>query len=245
MTHVLVLLVLRGRFFGPLFVTQRPTVIKTAGDYLLDNDNLSQDAQMALSPPFHGPRTKAARHPSPMGLAGAALAVLVAQTATTSADEPGSLDACLKAVAQSDGPEISCNYKTLLTEGERADMQRLTRGLLQDASCLIKVTIARDLVEPALTKDDHIFEATPQPVTCEIKTKDGGFPISATFAPKVMFKGGSATEGTPGLGNVTGVNKYLAWPVVEYVNRAPGIRKSMLEIINRYRAALAAARKRQ
>ncbi len=124
-------------------------------------------------------------------------------------------------------------------------MQRLTRGLLQDASCLVKVKIARALVEPALTQADHVFEATPQPVDCEIKTKEGGFPITATFAPKVMFKGGTATEGTPGLANVTGVNKYLAWPVVQYVNSAPGIRKSMLEIINRYRAALAAERTRR
>lgn len=157
--------------------------------------------------------------------------------------EAGDLDACLKAVANPSGAEIFCKYKTLLTDEERADMQRLTRGLLIDASCLVNVNIARDLVESALTKDDHAFEATPQPVTCEIKTKDGGFPVTATFAPKVLFKQGVATEGTPGLGGVTGVNKYLAWPVVQYVNRAPGIRKSMLEIINRYRAALIAARK--
>ena len=122
-------------------------------------------------------------------------------------------------------------------------MQRLTRGLLMDASCLVNVKIARALVDPALTKDDHAFEATPQLVTCDITTSDGGFPITATFAPKVLFKGGVASEGTPGLGNVTGVNKYIAWPVVQYVNRAPGIRKAMLEIINRYRTVLRAARK--
>lgn len=179
-----------------------------------------------------------------MALAGLGMMPLLLLAGGARADgEAGDLDACLKAIADPSGAEISCKYKTLLTDEERADMQRLTRGLLVDASCLVNVKIARDLVEPALTKDDHAFEATPQPVTCEIKTKDGGFPVSATFAPKVLFKQGVATEGTPGLGDVKGVNKYLAWPVVQYVNRAPGIRGSMLEIINRYRAALRAARK--
>lgn len=155
-----------------------------------------------------------------------------------------SLEACLKSVADPSVAEITCNYRALLTEEERSDMQRLTRGLLMDASCHINVKIARALVEPALTNDDHAFEAPPQPVTCEIKTQDGGFPVTGTFAPKVLFKGGVASEGTPGLDNVTGVNKYVAWPVVQYVNRAPGIRKSMLEIINRYRDVLIAQRKR-
>jgi len=122
-------------------------------------------------------------------------------------------------------------------------MQRLTRGLLVDASCVIEVKVARALIEPALKEADHVFEAPPQPVTCEITTKDGGLPISATFAPKVTFKGGAAVDGTPGLGNVIGVNKYVAWPVVQYVNRSAGIRESMLEVVNRYRTVLRAARR--
>lgn len=155
-------------------------------------------------------------------------------------DAAGSLAGCLKAVASAEGEEISCDYMALLTEAERADMQRLSRGLLQDARCKVEVRIARKLVEPALTEPDHVFEAPPQPVTCEIKTKDGGFPVTATFAPKVTFKAGLAVDGSPGLAGVTGVNRYLAWPIVQYVNRAAGIRKSMLDMINLYRAALRA-----
>lgn len=171
-----------------------------------------------------------------------ALALLLPGVAEAG-EEAGNLDACLGAVADAKGAEISCTYKTLLTPQERADMQRVTRGLLVDASCVVKVMVARALVEPALKEDDHVFEAPPQPVTCEITTKDGGFPISATFAPKVTFKGGAAADGTPGLGNVTGVNKYVAWPVVQYVNRSAGIRESMLEVVNRYRTVLRAARR--
>lgn len=176
------------------------------------------------------------------GLVGSALALLAIVPATAAGSPPGSLGSCLKAVAQRSGEEISCDYQALLTDEERADMQRISRGLLQDASCLVKVRVARTLVDPALTQDDMIFQAPPQAVTCQIKTKDGGFPINGTFAPKVTFKGGEAVDGSPGLANVTGVNSYLAWPVIAYINRAPRIRTSMLEMINFYRARLRAAR---
>ncbi|MGE0055602.1 MAG: hypothetical protein AB7S74_15470 [Hyphomicrobium sp.] len=150
----------------------------------------------------------------------------------------GTLGSCLKAVAAQTGPKISCDYMVLLTTDERDEMRRLTRGLLQDASCVVKVEIERALVEPALTEPDHVFKAPPQPVSCEIKTKNGGFPIKATFAPEVTFKEGRAVAGTPGLGNVEGINSYLAWPVVAFVNRSSLIGDAMLDIINTYRPRL-------
>lgn len=160
---------------------------------------------------------------------------------TRSAAEPagyGTLGSCLKALAHQHGEEISCDYMALLTTEERDDMRRISRGLLQDASCLVKIRIARTIVEPALTAQDHVFQSPPQPVKCDIKTKTGGFPITATFAPEVTFKEGLAVAGTPGLANVEGVNSYLAWPVVVYVNRSARIRNAMLEIINTYKPRL-------
>lgn len=156
---------------------------------------------------------------------------------------PGSLASCLQSIAQPAGEEISCDYQALLTEDERADMQKISRGLLQDATCVVTVRIARKLVVPALNEPDYLFEAPPQPVKCDIKTKDSAIPIEGTFAPKVTFKGGAAVDGSPGLANVTGVNKYLAWPIVQYVNRSASIRESMLTMINTYRARLQTARK--
>lgn len=169
------------------------------------------------------------------------LGVAAAQTAQAPA--PSNLASCLKAVAQPAGEEISCDYRALLTDSERTDMQKISRGLLQDATCIVKVRIARKLVEPAISEADHVFEAPPQPVKCDITTKDNAIPIEGTFAPKVTFKGGLAVDGSPGLANVTGVNKYLAWPIVQYVNRSAGIRNSMLEMINAYRSRLQSARK--
>ncbi|MEQ1716922.1 MAG: hypothetical protein ABL907_13190 [Hyphomicrobium sp.] len=151
----------------------------------------------------------------------------------------GTLGACIAAVANGKDTEIICDYRAFLTDAERADMRRLSRGLLQDAACRVTVRIARKQVEEALSRPDHVFEAPPQPVRCDITTKDGSFPINATFAPRVVFKGGLAVEATPGLANVTGINRYLAWPIVQYVNRSPGVRRDMIQIINALRPALA------
>lgn len=153
----------------------------------------------------------------------------------------GTLESCLAAVVDAGTPEISCTYLALLNEEERADMQRLSRGLLQDARCSVKVRIARSLVTPALTLPNHVFEAPPQPVHCDIKTKSGGFQVEGTFAPRVVFKNGLAAEATPLLANVTGINRYLAWPLVQYVNRSGRIRDGMIAIINAMRPKLADA----
>ena len=39
-------------------------------------------------------------------------------------------------------------------------------------------------------------------------------PISATFAPKIVIKGGTATDANPGLADVTGVPRALSWPAM-------------------------------
>lgn len=238
-------------------VTHCPTVFKDEAYYLWDNDNVSQDAQMAFAPrllgtPPKGPmRRPAGRAWTGLIVAGAGLAASLAAgpaagwTAPAHAAGPvagnGTLGACIAAVAngKGKGTEIICDYRAFLTDAERADMRRLSRGLLQDAACRVTVRIARKPVEEALTRPDHVFEAPPQPVRCEITTKDGGFPINATFAPRVVFKGGLAVEATPGLANVAGINRYLAWPVVQYVNRSPGVRRDMMQIINAIKPHLA------
>lgn len=178
--------------------------------------------------------------PGPV-VAGALLALAAALLGTPAlAGQPatgGGLRACLDSVRQTT-PEISCDYTVLLTDEERFDLRRLTRGRLQDANCRVTVRIDRSIVQPALTEANHIFNAPPQPVVCTIQTRDTTFDVTGTFAPNVTFKDGLAVTATPGLANVKGVNSYLAWPVMQYVNYSPGIRRDMLAIINAYRAHL-------
>ena len=143
---------------------------------------------------------------------------------------------CFYVLSKGSGDTIQCMYPAWLTDEERADLKRITRGFLEDARCRIDVRIERRQVEDALAAaTDHVFEAPPQPVVCEITTPKSTFAIEGTFSPKVVFKGGEAVEATPGLANVTGINPYVAWPVVHFINTADRIKGPMLRMINAYR----------
>lgn len=141
---------------------------------------------------------------------------------------------CFWQLAHGRGAELACEHPAWLTEEERADLRKLTRDVLQDVRCRISVRIQRKLVDDALELTDHVFQAPPQPVACDVEMSSGPLRITATFAPRVVIAAGRATEATPGLADVKGVNSYLVWPVVQYINHAPSIRGEMLRMINAY-----------
>lgn len=148
---------------------------------------------------------------------------------------------CFHQLVYGTSEELVCQHPVWMTDEERADVKRLTREYLLDAHCLASVKIARSKVDAALVASDTEFISPPQPVVCEVVTSSGHMPIKATFSPRVVFKGGFAVSATPGLGDVEGINKYLAWPVIQYVNRADRIETAMLAMINAYRTYRAKA----
>lgn len=142
---------------------------------------------------------------------------------------------CFEELERGTSAEFVCTYPVALAEQERKDLKRITREYLQDVICQVSVRIDRGMVERAVQDTDYVFEAPPQPVTCDVKTSKSNIHISATFAPRVTFKNGQAIEGTPGLENIQGVTRILSWPVKQYVNRAPHVRNTMVQIVNAYR----------
>jgi hypothetical protein len=179
----------------------------------------------------------ASRRPRPLlVLAGSFLVIAVSSSTPIEAAGPAKTVTrnCFQELASGRGPEFVCQHPAWLADKERDDLRRLTRDMLQDARCVVSIKIARSLVTRALSESDHTFEAPPQPVACEIATSDRPIPITATFAPRVVIKDGVAVDATPGMANVTGVNSYLAWPVVEYVNRSATVKSEMLKMINAY-----------
>jgi len=167
----------------------------------------------------------------------AAVAAISSIAAVSHAAGPASrptVNNCFWELARGQGADLECDYPAWLADKERTELRRITRDQLQDARCTVSIRITRSLVMRALTDTDYTFEAPPQPVTCEITTKDKPIPIAATFAPRVVIKDGVAIDATPGMANVTGVNGYLAWPVVEYVNRSATVKGEMLKMINGY-----------
>ncbi len=147
-------------------------------------------------------------------------------------------DGCFRQLADPSRAHIDCVHPAWLTPSEKADLERVTRGYLKDARCSIDVRIARSTIEAALAAADSVFQSPKLPVRCEIETHKGPVPITGTFAPRVVFRSGKVAEATPGLGDVIGVNAYLAWPAVQYVNRSPGIRAEMARMIDQYVATV-------
>ena len=145
---------------------------------------------------------------------------------------------CFSSLRHPGGKRLVCEHKAWMTDEERADVTKLTRGYLLDAKCTVSVDVERGLIDEGLAASDRVFDIPAQPVVCALETSRGPMTIAGTFAPKVVFKEGFAVDASPGLGNVTGVNSYLAWPVVAYVNGASRIKSEMAAMINAFRSQL-------
>jgi hypothetical protein len=141
---------------------------------------------------------------------------------------------CWAQFMESDSKEISCAFPALMEEEDRAKIEKLTRKLFKDASCQITIKLERALIDDAVKTPDLSFVTPPQPVSCEVKSSRGDLPVTFTFAPKIEIKGGKAVKASPGMGNVVGVNSWLAWPVVAYINGSGSIQDVMLRVVNAY-----------
>jgi hypothetical protein len=142
---------------------------------------------------------------------------------------------CFDVLENGKGAEIACTFPLRLTEQERADLKKATRGYLDDLNCIMTIRIDRAKVDEAIRAADLVFQVPEQPVSCTVTTPNNTFDVTATFSPRVVFKRDKAVQASPGLANVKGVSRVLAWPVVLYVNYGPGMRAGLLQVVNAYR----------
>lgn len=160
-------------------------------------------------------------------------ALLLASPLSAAGEETPPSPDCFQAFLEEAGEEIRCVFPTRMSADERAEVAKVTRGLLKDASCEVQIKLPRKLVADALAATgDHVFEAPAQTSHCEVVTAKATFPVDMTFAPKVTFEDGVAVEATPNLDNVTGVPKALWWPVAYWVNSSSMIEEATLKIVN-------------
>jgi hypothetical protein len=163
-----------------------------------------------------------------VGLAGLMLAL-----PTSYAQAPTN---CISQLQSGSGAQVICSYPTQLGERERAELRRLTGDLVTDARCMVHVRIERRQIAAALIKPDSVFQPGPQAVNCELITADEKLPITATFAPRIVIKSGRAVDAHPGMANLTGLNEYVASPVLQFVNQSDMVRGQMVRIVNLYLA---------
>lgn len=141
---------------------------------------------------------------------------------------------CLAELTRGTSPMIVCDYPVWMTEEERGELRRWTRNYVQDARCTVHIAIERALVTEAMSTPDTVFLAPPQPVDCTVTTTEKVYPVTGSFAPRVVFKDGVAVEATPGLANVKGVHAAIAWPVITFVNSSRLIGKGLVDAVNAY-----------
>lgn len=168
-------------------------------------------------------------------LAAACNAAAVAQTTQSPPSPLPAPDDCFEQLEKGHGAEIVCHFPLKLSPIEQAELEKGSRGYIKNVDCLMTIRIARADVDAAIAAADHTFQSPEQPVTCTVTTHKSRFDITATFAPRVVFKGDAAVEATPGLANVKGVTRVISWPVVQFVNRWPSIRSGLLQVVNAYR----------
>jgi hypothetical protein len=166
--------------------------------------------------------------------AAAAAGVAVAGNAGVSRAAGPAPANCISQLTSGGSADVICSYPTALGEKERAELRRMTGDLFVDARCLVNVRIERRQIAAALVKPDNVFQATPQAVTCEVIGKDEKLPIAATFAPRIVLKGGRAVDAHPGMANLTGLNDVVANPLLQYINQSDNIRAQMVKMVNLY-----------
>lgn len=165
-----------------------------------------------------------------LALGGMVLAVEPATAAPPAAVAPD----CFEQLIKGAGAVIECAFPVAMTDTDREGIRKATRGLLLDATCTMQMRIERATLQAALAADDTVFQAPPQPVSCDVTTKGSQRTITFTFAPRVEFKGGTAVKASPVMAGVQGVTRLLSWPVVAYVNHARDIEQGMLQVVNAY-----------
>jgi hypothetical protein len=141
---------------------------------------------------------------------------------------------CLNQIASGSSPEVICSFPTALGERERAELRRMTGDLFVDARCLVHVRIERRQIAAVLIKPDHVFQASPQQVTCELISSSERLPVRATFAPRIVIRDGRAVDAHPGMADLTGINELVADPVLQYINQSETIRRQMVGMVNMY-----------
>jgi hypothetical protein len=144
--------------------------------------------------------------------------------------------ACFRDLYSGRGADITCQFPVRPNAAELADLRRQSRGFVTNANCMVSIRIDRAQVLAAIETPDHVFQAAPQPVTCEVTTKlrdvEQVLPITGAFAPRVTIRNGIAVDATPGLRDVKGVSRALSLPVELWVNSGGYMKTGMMQVIN-------------
>jgi hypothetical protein len=140
--------------------------------------------------------------------------------------------ACIAKLQNPKLKNIDCILKFDLDKRTQKSMQANTAGLIRNAACAAKISVARKMIFAAL-RDDKTMQVPRQPVQCNIFAF--GKPVLTKFhmAPTIHFLKGKATQAKPGMIDVVGIPEVLAKLLADWVNSSEMIEAAMLEEVNK------------
>lgn len=139
---------------------------------------------------------------------------------------------CFDKLLKGAAPRIACDFPLIMTDKERADLKRITRGYITDARCIAAIDVSRAEIDSALDNPDHTYTAPELPVSCTVTFTESARDFDMVFVPVVTFEGGEAVAATPGMGPVKGASSALSWLVRAWVNRSDDIELGIVRIVN-------------
>jgi hypothetical protein len=127
---------------------------------------------------------------------------------------------------------IDCTLNFDLDQRTQKSMQASTAGMIKNAACIAKISVARKMIFAAL-RDDKTMQVPRQPVQCNIFAF--GKPVLTKFhmAPTIHFSKGKAVQAKPGMSDVVGIPEILAKLLTVWVNSSEVIEAAMLDEVNK------------
>lgn len=101
---------------------------------------------------------------------------------------------CFDELENGSGPLLACRMALRLSPSEQAELEKGSRSYVKNVSCMLTIEIRRDTLRAPIETADYVFESPEQPVTCSVTTYKTTFDVTATFAPRIVFKGNAAVE---------------------------------------------------
>ncbi len=157
-------------------------------------------------------------------------ALLVCHPLEAQGKSPGQ-SACEAKLQNPKLKNVDCMLNFDLDPKTRKSLQTGTAGMIRNAACIAKISVARKMIFTAL-RDEKVMQVERQPVKCNIDAL--GSPVLTKFnmAPSIRFSGGKAVQVKPGMSDVVGVPEILAKLLTDWVNSSKAIESAMLDEVN-------------
>ncbi len=135
------------------------------------------------------------------------------------------------------GEDLQCKLsKTWAQETLKGGESKAVRWGFGDARCKVNINLARAQIVAALTTPEYALEVPPQAVKCEVERNGELKPVTATLAPKILFKNGQADKVWLNLKDLKGPAdiKGTIWTAAQLEDSVGLFHGKMIKSINKF-----------